>query len=557
MTREPEVLRRHARAWAQLDPEPVSRRAIEGALADDDLEALDAWFGRRLDFGTAGVRGPVGPGPNRMNRVVVRQTAAGFGRWLGQGAFVVVGYDGRADSVTFADDAARALAGAGCEVAAFVEPVPTPLLAFAVERLAAAGGLMVTASHNPPTDNGMKLFGPEGSQLVPADEVAVSAEINLILSEGGAPPLSDESSSEIAAVGPGVRRAYVSSVVGQTRAPERRRVRAVHTSLHGVAGPYVVDAFAQAGFDAPLEVAEQATPDPSFPTVERPNPEEPASLEMAVARAQASEADLVLASDPDGDRLAVAVPDADGWRPLTGTETAALLADHILEHTSGSARMVVGTVTGTQLLRRQAAAAGVYFEETPPGFKWLVQPIGEHPDRRFVFAFEEAMGFLVGRTPRDKDGVSAALLMAEAAAVQHDRGRTLADRLFELVQEHGLTHVDPLVVRLADTPDPRGALDELMALVRERLGSTFGGVGIERVRDLRTDPCRVPIDCLLVDLTDRSRLIIRPSGTEPILKFTVELTIDGIKGRTGVVEAREGASARAGELKQAFAGLLR
>ena len=224
-----------AAAWANIDPDPGTAGQINRALEHDDTEALDAWFGRRLDFGTAGLRGPVGPGPNRMNKLLVRQTAAGFGRWLGE-APVIVAYDGRADSAQFAREAVRALAGAGCEVALFNEPIPTPLLSFAVERLEAGGGMMITASHNPPADNGIKLFGSEGAQLLPEQEVEVATQINKVLMNGGGPPLVGEDDPGIASVGPGIRSAYVSSVVGHCRTGHRD-VSVVHTSLHGVAGP--------------------------------------------------------------------------------------------------------------------------------------------------------------------------------------------------------------------------------------------------------------------------------------------------------------------------------
>ncbi len=554
----PADLRAQAARWCEIDPDPATRAQIQAMLDSDDLDQLDLHFGSRIEFGTAGLRAPRGPGSNRMNRVIVRQTAAALARHLGAGATFVVARDARYGSEEYAEDTARVLAAAGCRVLLLEQPVITPILAFAVHRLQAAAGVMVTASHNPAADNGYKMYDAEGIQIVPPTDVAVQAAINEILLEGGDPALASADHPAIEHVPvdlhAGVVGAYLDAALRCLRTPADRGIRAVQTSLHGVADPFIREAFERAGFP-PLEVVEsQARPDPDFPTVSFPNPEEPGALDAAFELAAASGADIVLANDPDGDRLAVGIPTGDGWRRLAGDETGSLLADHLLRATSGSSRLVVRTVVSSHMLDRMAVHHGVQSAVTLTGTKWIPRPALERPDLRFLFGYEEALGYVVSSEIREKDGVAAALLMAEIAAGLAAEGRTVQDRLDDLAVTYGLHYTGHLSIRL-EGPDPTAARNELMERLRSSPANRLAGVEVVRARDLLDDPDLPSSNVLIFDLADGSWVAVRPSGTEPKVKVYAEAYVD-VTDRSDLDAARATGSTRIDTLLASIQDLL-
>ncbi|MDX6208232.1 MAG: phosphomannomutase, partial [Frankiales bacterium] len=420
-------LRTAALSWIADDPDPRTRAELSRLMAVKAWDDVADRFAGRLQFGTAGLRGELGAGPNRMNRATVTRAAAGLAAYLNAhgGGRVVVGFDARHDSDMFAIDTVEVMRGAGLEAILLPRPTPTPVLAYAILRLGCAAGVMVTASHNPAADNGYKVYLGSGSQIVPPADAEISAAIDAV---GRLAEVPRGKGWTVA--GDDLLDAYLAAVVGQSLTPERD-LRIAYTPLHGVGRDVLLRAFAKGGFAAPVVVAEQAAPDPDFPTVPFPNPEEPGAMDLALTLGAASGADLVIANDPDADRCCVAV----GGRVLRGDELGALLADHVLRHTSGADRLVVTTIVSSTLLRRMAAAHGVRYAETLTGFKWIMR--ADQPGTRFVFGYEEALGYCIGavRGPgvvRDKDGISAALAVAEIAAELKARGLTLLDRLDEL-----------------------------------------------------------------------------------------------------------------------------
>jgi phosphomannomutase len=511
-----------AEAWWALDPDPDTRAELRALLETGDEAELERRFAGRLAFGTAGLRAPLGAGPLRMNRVVVRQATAGLARFLPDGATVAIGYDARHKSDVFAQDVAGVVAAAGGRPLLLPLPLPTPVLAFAVRHLGADAGVMVTASHNPPADNGYKVYLGDGAQIVPPADAEIAAAIDAVAAEGPI-AVADPDDPRIEVLGAAVVSAYLDAVLAGGLVAARD-VNIVYTAMHGVGRDVLLAAFGRAGFPAPNVVVEQGEPDPDFPTVAFPNPEEPGALDLALARARAAAADVVLANDPDADRLGVAVPTADGadWRALSGDEIGALLADHVLRNTEGDDRLVVTTVVSSRLLGRMAAAHGVHFAETLTGFKWIARPALTHPEWRFVFGYEEALGYLVGDVVLDKDGIGAALAFAGLVADLKTRDQTVHDRLAALAEEHGLHATRALTLRF----DGEGGLARItarMAGVRRDLPGTLGGRAVEQVRDLLDDPWLPVTDALLFSLDGGSRVVMRPSGTEPKLKCYLEV----------------------------------
>ncbi len=507
--------------WVEADPDPATRDEVAALLAGDDHLGLLDRFGSRLTFGTAGLRGELGAGPNRMNRLVVRQAAAGLMAHLRQGAKVVIGRDARHGSAEFAADTARVVAAAGGTALVLPAPMPTPLVPFAVTHLGADAGVMVTASHNPPRDNGYKVYLGDGAQIVPP----VDSEIaSAILTASEAPVgLSDPDDPQIVAVGDEIVDAYLEMVEQCRLVPEAPGVSTVYTAMHGVGRDLLTAAFARAGYPAPHQVAEQVDPDPDFPTVAFPNPEEPGALDLALALADRVSPTLVIANDPDADRLGVAVRGPDGWRALSGNEVGVLLGDHILRHTSGPDRLVVTTIVSSRLLSAMAAAAGVHYADTLTGFKWIVRPAIADPSRRFVFGYEEALGYAVTDRVRDKDGISAALLFVELASVLAESGRTVLDRLDELAVEHGLHVTDTWAIRF-DGIAAGAQMASVMAAVRSLTPPTLGGLPVTGTHDyLHPAAGLEPTDAVRLDLDDRGRVVVRPSGTEPKAKVYIEV----------------------------------
>ena len=399
-----------------------------------------------LRFGTAGLRAPMGPGPDRMNRETVRRASAGLAAWVRErgGTSIVVGFDARHHSAQFARDAAEMFAGAGLQGLLMHHPTPTPVLAFAVRELGADAGVMVTASHNPAGDNGYKVYAADGAQIVAPTDTEISDLIDAAAPDGTL-PRGDPKPAD-----PGIVQRYLAAIVPAALrdAPAQRDVRIVYTPVHGVGRDVMLPALAHAGFPVPHVVAAQAQPDPDFPTAPKPNPEEPGVLDLALADARETGADVVLANDPDADRLAVAVPwtgpeARDGWRRLTGDEAGALLADELLRGSADrgedpAQRLLITTVVSSTLLTRQAQAAGARFELTLTGFKWVMHAAARAAPTRLLLGYEQALGYGVTDLVRDKDGISAGLVMAAIAARARSDGTTIQARLDDLARRFGL-----------------------------------------------------------------------------------------------------------------------
>lgn len=530
------------------DPDPATRAQAEALLAAGDPAALRDHFGARLSFGTAGLRGALGPGPNRMNRALVRRVTAGLAavvraRIPGDGP-VVVGFDARTGSRTFAEDAARVLRGAGLRAARFDDVCPTPVLAYAVRALRARAGVMVTASHNPPGDNGYKVYGPDGAQIVSPFDREVSQATDAV----GEIPLGDAGEP----VPPDVLDAYVRDVSGlRVRGPDRT-VRIAYTPLHGVGRDTLLRVLAAAGHIDVHVVPEQGDPDGTFPTVAFPNPEEPGALDRVLALAARVGAGLVLANDPDADRIAVAVPTASGWRALTGNEVGTLLAEELLARGPGGDRLVATTIVSSTLLSKIANHHGARYAETLTGFKWIARAGLESP-ARFVLGYEEALGVCAGEVVRDKDGLSAALLVADLAAGLAAEGRTLPDAIDDLHRRHGVHAATQVNVVLPGAAGVRAIADR-MAAVRADPPATVGGRAVVGVEDLKEGGRLPPSDVLSFALEGGDRVLVRPSGTEPKLKAYVEVVEPVADG--DLAAARERADARLAGLRRAVTGLV-
>ncbi len=507
----PDLIAR-AQDWLSQDPDPVTRDELQALIDADDTEALEDRFAERLQFGTAGLRGALGAGPHRMNRVIVAQAAAGLAAYLlehGEAPSVVVGYDARHNSDVFARDTAEIMHGAG--VRAFLLPthLPTPVLAFAIRHLGCSAGVMVTASHNPPQDNGYKVYLDDSSQIVPPADARISAAIDAV---GRVDEMPRDTAYEV--LGPDVAAAYVDAVVALP-GDGPREIVAVYTPMHGVGRDTLVEAVTKAGFPPLHTVREQGDPDPDFPTVVFPNPEEPGAMDLALKLASEVTADIIVANDPDADRCAVGVRQGESYRMLTGDQVGVLLADFLLR------RGVTGTygcsIVSSDLLGRQAAAFGQPWEQTLTGFKWL----GKIPT--LVYGYEEALGYSVApHIARDKDGVSAIITMLEMAAALKAEGRSLLDRLDDVYREHGLHTTSQLSVRVEDL----AIISRAMDILRTTPPTALGGIAVTSVDDL-ADGYRglPPTDGIRLGLEGGARVIARPSGTEPKLKCYIEVVV--------------------------------
>ena len=501
-----------ARRWLAAEPDADIREELQ-ALIDGDPAALGGRFSGILTFGTAGLRAAVGPGPLRMNRLVVRQAAAGLAAYLRSSdpraaeRGVVIGYDVRRKSDVFAQDTARVMAAAGVRVMLLPDPLPTPVLAWSITELDATAGVMVTASHNPPTDNGYKVYLGDGAQIVPPHDAAIADQIALV--DPIDVPLADADDGLITMLDDGVTAAYLASIADVRVRPDVPGVRVAYTPLHGVGGDTACTAFELAGFDRPAVVDEQFEPDGTFPTVSFPNPEEPGAMDLLLALADASGADLAIANDPDADRLGAAIPQPDGsWRRLGGDEIGWLLADHILANTTGDDRLVITTLVSSSLLGALAKSYGVHVKETYTGFKWIARTILDHPDLRFVFGYEQALGYLVAPRPLDKDGISAALMLTEVASVAAAEGTTMQQRLDEIAARFGRHVTIDKAVRMDPVAAAR-AVERLQAQPPKEIGGAA-------VIDVVAFP---EADLLRFELAGGVRVQVRPSGTEPKVKI--------------------------------------
>ncbi|WNB84987.1 phospho-sugar mutase [Cellulomonas sp. ATA003] len=567
-------LAEQARRWIADDPDATTaqelrdlldladRRVPEGDDPAARIERMDIDAARReladrfdgtLQFGTAGLRGALGAGPNRMNRAVVIRAAAGLARYLqdtvgaaaGGAPRIVIGYDARHGSAAFARDTAAVMVAAGVDSALLPEPLPTPVLAFAVRHLGADAGVMVTASHNPARDNGYKVYlggraatgAGQGAQIVPPADAEIAARIAAVPSVA-AVRRADAGWTVLTS---SVVDDYVTAVTGLATPGGPRDLRIVLTPLHGVGGAVVERVLRAAGFTDLHVVAEQAAPDPDFPTVAFPNPEEPGAMDLALGLAQTVRADLVIANDPDADRCAVAVVDlrarthhgpdtaaAEGWRALHGDEIGALLGAHLADRaaaggggrsagTATPAPVLASSIVSSRLLGRIAAAHGLGHASTLTGFKWIARTEG------LAYGYEEALGYCVAPgLVRDKDGISAALLLAELAADLRAAGRTLVGALDDLAREHGLHLTDQLSARFADLAQ----IGATMARVRQSPPTTLAGSPVTEVVDLSDGVDGLPpTDGIRLLAADGSRVVVRPSGTEPKVKCYLEVVL--------------------------------
>ena len=533
-----------AREWIADDPDVQTRAELEAVLSaaeQGDVAAgadLEERFLGFLEFGTAGLRGALGAGPARMNRVVVLRAAAGLTQYLQhtrvrRDVTVVIGYDARRNSDVFAADTAAVVTAAGGRALVLPQPLPTPVLAFAIRHLGADAGVMVTASHNPPQDNGYKVYLGDGSQIVPPADAEIAAAIETFpdaasveRAEDGWQMLDDD-----------VASAYLRAIAASVSPEGPRDLRVVHTALHGVGSATLLDAFEAAGFPRPLPVVSQEHPDPAFPTVAFPNPEEPGAIDASLDLARRVEPDIVIASDPDADRCAVAVPDpaaatdADpaGWRMLRGDEVGVLLGHRAIEQAragmltgvDGGAPVLANSIVSSRQLGAMAAAAGVAHAETLTGFKWIARV------PNIAYGYEEALGYCTApAVARDKDGISAALAVAELAAALKTEGRTLIDLLDELALRHDVFASDSFSIRVADL----ARIPAIMAALRTRPATQIGDVAVAAFHDLTAgDGGLPPTDGLRYLLADRTRVIVRPSGTEPKVKVYLEavVAVDG------------------------------
>lgn len=539
------ALRERARAWWTVDPDPETRAALEAMLRDDDARALDDAFARPLVFGTAGLRGAMGPGPSRMNRVVVRRATAGLMSQLPVGARVVIGHDARKNSAEFALDAARVVAAHGGNALVLAPHAPTPLVAFAVRHLAADAGVVCTASHNPPQDNGYKVYLADGAQVVAPIDARIAAAIDGIDTDVGVAPIDDPA---IHRLDHAIERDYLEHVIGlETSKPtEGGHVRIVYSALHGVGAALTTVALERSGFEDVRAVEAQREPDAAFPTIVSPNPEDLQTLVLARDQAERANADVAFVHDPDADRLAVLVPGSSGWRALSGNEIGLLLADHVLGRTSGTDRLVVDTVVSSSALAALAEAHEVHHARTLTGFKWIVRPAIERPELRFVFGYEEALGYSVDAYVRDKDGISAAVAFAALVSELRARHCTVDDRLRELAVAHGLF----TTAAWTRTGPSRDSLAIVMARLRQTLPEAVGAFAVESVEDFADGGDLPPTDLLVLRLRPDSRLAIRPSGTEPKLKFYAEV-IDAVPDEAVFDRVRATAVARLDALRDA------
>ncbi len=554
-----------ARAWLADDTDPDTRTALDRLLdaagsGDEGAaeELLDAFAGR-LEFGTAGLRGALGPGPNRMNRAVVTRAAAGLAAYLRStaggdagGLSVVVGYDARHKSDAFARDTAEVMEGAGIHALVLPRPLPTPVLAFAIRHLDCAAGVMVTASHNPPQDNGYKVYLGDGTQIVPPADAEISARIDAVgdvrdVPRGDGWERLDDT----------VLSAYLETVAALVPPDAPRDVAIAYTPMHGVGGDVVLRVLALAGYPPPRVVSAQFRPDPDFPTVSFPNPEEPGAMDLALEEGVESDADVVIANDPDADRCAVAVPTRDrgahggpAYRMLRGDEVGWLLGWWM--HERGATGSYASSIVSSSLLARMAAAYGLEHHQTLTGFKW----IGRIPG--LAFGYEEALGYCVDAGHvADKDGVSAALLVVELVATLKAAGRTVHDVLDDLAVRHGLHATDQLSVRVDDL----AVIDGAMARLRSAPPDSVAGLEVERVEDLADGVDGLPpTDGVRLGLAEHTRVVVRPSGTEPKLKCYLEVVVPvtsvGAPDADDVEAARLVAAHRLAELKAGMAATL-
>ena len=514
-----------ANKWLLNDPDETTKAETEKLISDGDIELIQR-FTNSLVFGTAGIRGVRGAGPMRMNRVMVRIVATAIAQELlsdnrgDEPPLVVVGYDARHKSQIFAQDSVRVLAAYGVRSLILPRPTPTPVLAYTSLSKKAKAGIMVTASHNPAEDSGYKVYWEDGAQIANPIDTKIAQRIDF-----KNPPteelLADYEDEIILKGNDELIKTYVDFASSSVSYESKREIKQVYTPLHGVGKEVFLDVFEKAGFESPILVESQAEPDPDFPTVSFPNPEEEGALDFAVELAVEKNADLVIANDPDADRLAVVVRHGDEWCRLNGNEIGVLLAEQILSKGQGEDRLVVTTVVSSRLLSKIAEFHKVKYAETLTGFKWIVRPGIEDKSSRFVFGYEEALGFALGDSVRDKDGITSALVFAELASELKTQGKTVIDLLEELWNRHGV-HKTALFTKRFDPATNISA--DFMSPWRSSPPEKIGEFAVIESIDLLSPESELPAtDALVLNILN-GRIVIRPSGTEPMVKVYVEVT---------------------------------
>jgi phosphomannomutase len=500
-----------AQAWHDQDPDPETREELAKLIADENEAELSSRFDSRLAFGTAGLRGELGAGPNRMNRVLVAQAAAGIGRYLlakESKPSVVIGYDGRVNSDIFAQDSAEVLAGMGVRVLLLDQLGPTPLVSFATRALGMSAGIMVTASHNPPRDNGYKVYlggSFNGSQIINPVDTEIALEISKVAETETFASLTKSADYEL--IGAQIREEYLKSVLAVGGKVVKKSLKIVYTPMHGVGWGTVEPIFARAGSEALITVDQQLQPDGSFPTVAFPNPEEPGALDLAFALASDYNADLIIANDPDADRVAIALPTPTGWQRLTGDQVGLILADEIAK--TATSGVLACSIVSSSAISEVAKAHGLEFKQTLTGFKW----ISKIPN--LIFGYEEALGYCIDPNHvADKDGISAALLLANIARREALNDRTMWDLLADLGARYGYYATGQISIRVTDL----SVIATAMKTIRENPPVELAGLKAT-FTDMAVGSDALPAtDGLMLVLTDNRRVIIRPSGTEPKLK---------------------------------------
>ena len=505
------------KAWIEDDPDPVTASRLQKLLDSGDETTLRTFFSGFLQFGTAGLRGPNGPGPSCMNRAVVGRTAAGIAAYMKARGMtrVVIGRDARYGSADYAIESAEIFSGAGMEVFLLPRALPTPVLAYATTALKADVGVMVTASHNPPQDNGYKVYiGPDAdgiayasSQIINPTDGFIATEIDSITSlksqaRGNSWTVLDET----------LINEYVQRTSTLGKKPGNLKI--VYTAMHGVGTQTLSQVFAKAGFPDLILVSEQAAPDPDFPTVAFPNPEEPGAIDLALATARSHNADLVIANDPDADRCAAAIKDRSGdWRMLRGDELGVIFGEWIAR--TSPQGTFGNSIVSSSILRKISAHYGIDFQEVLTGFKWLAKI------EDLAFGYEEAIGYAVdSETVNDKDGISAAIFLAQIATDLAAVGKDLNDLLDEVWQRHGFHATEQISIRVADM----GAITKLLAGLRSNPPRKIAGRAVESIDDLAAPTDGLPpTDGLRLWLSGGVRIIIRPSGTEAKLKCYIEV----------------------------------
>jgi phosphomannomutase len=517
-----ESLIQQARSWIDQDPDAETVAELEKLISESDEAGLLDRFGQRIGFGTAGLRGLLGAGPNRMNRVLVAQAAAGIAKYLKENfddPSVVIGYDARKNSDIFAKDSAQIFAGYGVRAHLFPELAATPLVAYAVRNLGASAGVMVTASHNPPGDNGYKVYDFSGSQIVSPMDLEIAKHIDEFAKSSSVASLARSDSFE--EVASSVRSGYLQSVSGLlNKHSTRKDIKIVYSAMHGVGASFIQEIFRLSGLAEPAQVLSQQEPDGSFPTVVFPNPEEPGAMDESMSTAASQQADLVLVNDPDADRLAVAFKNSDGsYQQLTGDQLGLILGEEMAARASreGRSGSLACSIVSSSALGKVAEHYGFGFEQTLTGFKW----VSRVPN--LIFGYEEALGYCVdwGQV-RDKDGLSAALIVADIASALAKQGYTLGDQLEKLMQRYGYFSTGQISIRVTDLT----VIADLMKKLRTNPPEQIAGVDAV-FEDMNQGSGSLPAtDALRFKLHDGRNVIVRPSGTEPKLKCYLQAVSD-------------------------------